>query len=98
MDGLSKEEATKLLRLFVRDGCIEYSGHCLRDSMQKRNIDMQDVENVLMHGEILRRPDWDDQYQNWKYRVEGVDLEDDELTAITVIFQEERTVLVLTVF
>lgn len=36
-----------------------------------------------------------DEHQNWRYRVEGFDLEDDELTVITVILDD---VLVVTVF
>jgi len=95
---LSSGEGVKLDPVLVEEGKIALSAHCRHYSMPKRNIDMQDVENVLLTGKILREPEWDDQNKNWKYRVEGVDLDGDALTAIVVIFQEEQTIKVLTVF
>lgn len=59
---------------------------------------MIDVVNTLMTGQIVRDPEWDEEYQNWKYRVEGVDMEADELTAIIVIFAADLTLYIITVF
>jgi len=54
--------------------------------------------NTLRNGQILREPEWDEEHQNWKYRVEGVDTEGDELTVITVIFTVDLTLYIITVF
>ena len=57
-----------------------------------------DVENVLREGHVIQKAQWDSNYSNWKYRVEGTDIEGDELTAIAVIFESDFSVLVVTVF
>src|SRR5215831_19000899 len=95
---LSSDEARRTLTLIVETGFVEVSFHCLRDSMPKRNVTMLDVEHVLTYGQILREAEWSEEHQNWKYRVEGADIEGDDLTAITVIFESDLAVLVVTVF
>ncbi|HEU4794085.1 MAG TPA: DUF4258 domain-containing protein [Pyrinomonadaceae bacterium] len=66
--------------------------------MRQRNVNTLDVEYLLRQGHILREPEWDSNYGDWKYRVEGTDIEGEDLTAITVIFEEAFSVLVVTVF
>ena len=66
--------------------------------MLERNVSTLDVEHVLREGRVIREPEWDVDYWNWKYRVEGTDIEGDELTAIAVIFEQDFSVLVVTVF
>lgn len=58
----------------------------------------QDVLHVLEHGQIVKAAEWDASHQNWKYRVDGLDVDGDDLTAVTVILQTDFTVRVLTVF
>ncbi|HZS47738.1 MAG TPA: DUF4258 domain-containing protein [Blastocatellia bacterium] len=95
---LSPEEARRTLTLILDEGTYELSIHCLRDSMPKRNVTDPDIVNVLTSGQIIREAEWSDEHQNWKYRVEGADIEGDDLTAITVMFIEDLSVLVVTVF
>ena len=95
---LSPREATRKIRLILEDGTIDYSGHCWCVRMPERNVSTLDVEHVLSEGQVIREPEWDVDYWNWKYRVEGTDIEGDELTAITVIFEQDFSVLVVTVF
>jgi len=66
--------------------------------MPKRKVTTLDVVSTLQTGQIIRDPEWDENYQNWKYRVEGVDMETDELTVITVIFAAGLTLYIITVF
>ena len=64
----------------------------------KRGVEMADVLRVLREGEIRRAAEWETQHSEWKYRVEGADLDGDELTAITVILTAEMRLLIVTVF
>ena len=66
--------------------------------MPERNVTTLDVEHVLGKGQVIREAEWDSDRCNWKYRVEGTDIEGDELTAITVIFEQDFSLLVVTVF
>ena len=95
---LSPLEATRKIRLILQEGTIDYSGHCWLERMPERNVSTLDVEHVLAEGQVIREAEWDSDCFNWKYRVEGTDIEGDELTAITVIFEQDFSVLVVTVF
>jgi hypothetical protein len=95
---LSPAEATRRIRLILEEGTIEYSFHCLNVRMPQRGVDTLDVEHVLAHGQVIREPEWSDEHNDWKYRVEGADVEGDELVAITVIIDVTFTDLVVTVF
>ncbi len=79
------------------EGFFEPSFHC-RESMRKRKVSDLDVVKALETGEVFREPEWDDTRQNWKYRVEGVDTEGDELIAVTIIFDVNMTLFIVTVF
>jgi hypothetical protein len=82
---LSPERAKEEILLKLAEGKLDLSDHCKYESMPKRKIFIQDIVIALEIGEIKRVPEWDDDYQNWKYRVEGFDEENDELIIITVI-------------
>ncbi len=66
--------------------------------MPERNVSTLDVEHLLREGQVIREAEWDRDHMAWKYRVEGTDIEGDELIAITVIFEQDFSVLVVTVF
>ena len=95
---LSPPEATRKIRRILEEGTIDYSGHCWRERMPERNVSTLDVEHLLGKGQVIREAEWDFNSCNWKYRVEGTDIEGDELTAITVIFEQDFSLLVVTVF
>ncbi len=95
---LSPSEAERLVLLILDEGFVEPTYHCRRDSMRERNVTMPQLVHTLRTGRVLRSPEWDDAYEIWKYRVEGVDTEGDELTAVTVILEEELTLRIITVF
>ena len=95
---LSPAEATNQLNQLAVNGTIKLSAHCQHDSMPTRNILFVDIVHLLATGTVTRRPEWSDQYQQWKYRLQGQDSLGDDLTGITVIFDANYTVLVITVF
>lgn len=95
---LSPEDAKRKITLFLKDGRVKPSFHCLRVSMPKRSVGMQDIEHVLGEGEIFRPPEWDEEHGDWKYVVEGTDQEGDKLRAVTVFFDVNMTLYIITVF
>jgi hypothetical protein len=66
--------------------------------MRERGVDDLDVAHVLREGQIIREAEWDPEHEEWKYRIEGTDVEGEELTAITVIFEADLSLLTVTVF
>lgn len=95
---LSPEEAERLIQFILKNGKVEVSFHCKQVSMPKRGVNYVDLVNVLRSGHIVQSPEWSDEHQNWKYRVEGLDTEGDDLTAITVVFELNLMLRVITVF
>ena len=95
---LSPPEATRRIRSILEEGTIDYSAHCWRKRMPERSVTTLDVEHLLRKGQVIREAEWDSDCCNWRYRVEGTDIEGDELTAITVIVEQNFSLLVVTVF
>ena len=95
---LSADEAKEKIRLILAQGKVELSYHCKRDSMPRRSVTLLDIVNTLKTGEIRRAPAWDDEHGDWKYRVEGVDMDGDDLTAITIIIEADFSLFIATVF
>ena len=94
---LSPAEAQRKIRLILEEGIVDISVHCRR-RMRERGVDDLDIVCVLEKGQIIREAEWDSNHNEWKYRVEGTDIEGDELTAITVIFEVDLSLLIVTVF
>lgn len=65
--------------------------------MPKRHVTMNDIVSVLQTGEIIREPQWDEENDCWRYVVEGVDLDDDELRAVTVFIDKNLMLYIVTV-
>jgi hypothetical protein len=83
----------------LREGNTVFSDHLLRDiARNRRGVTHQDVLHVLQTGEIISAPEWDDRSRKWKYKVEGIDLEEEELRAITIIIEEQFCLFIVTAY
>ncbi len=94
---LSPDQAKRKIALFLKEGSIVPSPHCQKVSMPKRHVTMDDIVSVLQTGEIIREPEWDQENDCWRYVVEGVDLDDDELRAVTVFIDKNLMLYIVTV-
>ena len=94
---LSPAEAQRKILLILEEGTVDISVHCRR-ILRERGVDDLDIVHVLEKGQIIREAEWDLNHNEWKYRVEGTDIEGEELTAITVIFEVDLSLLIVTVF
>lgn len=96
----SQDEAKRKIRQILREGDTLFSDHLLKDIASGRHgVSHQDVLFVLQSGEIISPPEWDDTHRNWKYKVEGTDLEEEEeLRAITIIIEERFSIFIVTAY
>ena len=92
------QEAKEKILLILYEGIVRPTFHCQQDSMQKRNVGIDDILVALETGEVQRKPEWDDNHQNWKYKVLGKDIENDDLTVVTVIIENDLTLKIVTVW
>lgn len=96
---LASDEAKRRIVLTLRDGETVFSRHVHEDVASGRHgTSYPDILHVLQHGEILRKPVWDEAHENWKYKVEGADLEDEELRVITIIIEEQFRIFIVTAY
>src|SRR6266498_3385010 len=68
---LSADEAKRKILFILERGIVEPTWHCKEETMPRRGVEMTDLLHVLKTGVIVRDPEWDDDHDNWKYRVEG---------------------------
>lgn len=64
---------------------VALSRHCQEESMPERNVDFQDILNVLNWGQVTHDPD---EKTNMKFKVSGVDLEGVALSVIVILIDE----------
>lgn len=95
---LSSQKAMEKIREIAKYGSVVPTPHCRKDSMPKRGFTIQDIIAILLNGEITIPPEFDSEFGNYKYRVEGYPVDEDEkAVAITVII-DHRSALIVTVF
>jgi len=58
---------------------------------------MSDVAYCRCFGEVSSGAEWDDDYADWKYKIEGTDIEYVPLVVV-IAFLSRARVLVVTVF
>lgn len=93
---LTPSEAQEKIRGIAKFGSIIPTFHINSESCPDRNYDLQDVEEVLKNGIVNEQPEFDDKYENWKYKVEGKAIDGDEAIVITVILSH-RELLAITI-
>jgi hypothetical protein len=76
---LTSQEALGALRLALTVSTVDFSRKHFRERMQERGFDMNDVTHVAKEGTIRRPPEFDIKFRNWKYTVEGRDVEGETL-------------------
>lgn len=90
--------AISKIRSILQTGRLIIRPHC-RERMLERNVDDLDIRKVLEeNGTIVSPPIWDDKHQKWKYKVDGFDIEGDDLSVIVNIVEEYWSVVSVTVF
>ena len=93
---LSPDEAKRIILLILEEGYVERTDHCIK-RMKERGITMPQLAHALKTGQV-GATEWNDEHDNWKYEVEGVDTEGDTLTAITVIIENDLTLVIITTY
>jgi hypothetical protein len=73
---------------------IALGRHCREESMPGRNVDFQDILNVLNWGLVIHDPDIN---CNMKFKVNGSDCDGEPLTVV-IILQSEISLFVKTVW
>jgi hypothetical protein len=93
---LSRAEAADLVRHCLSAGRVIPGKH-FREELANEGLDILDAHRVLKAGNIFQEPEPDIRSGDWKYRMEGTDLEEKPL-AVVFYFRDESTAFLITVF
>ena len=96
VERLSRPEAVQLLRECLRIGKIIPGKH-FRDELAAEGLIFPDALRVLKTGNIFQEPECDLKTGDWKYRVEGREV-DGKWLAIVFCFRATDTAFLITVF
>lgn len=92
---MKKAKIVENLRNIARFGKILIRRpHCL-ERMEERNVNMDDIENVLIWGTVEEIEKTET--NTWKCVVKGNDIDGDELTCVAILLTETNA-LCITVF
>jgi predicted hotdog family 3-hydroxylacyl-ACP dehydratase len=92
---MDNQRTREIIREVARLGFILPSRHC-RQKMLMRNVDMQDILQALMWGQVSDIRE-DENHQNWKCTVTGADCDGDSLV-VQVAISDERSIFLITVY
>lgn len=90
------EAETKIQNVISQGGKIILSSHCKNESMKTRDVIFDDIKNALLTGKVINS-EWSVKFNNWKYEVEGEDLEGDKLNCISIFFDSTFSIFIVTV-
>ena len=93
---LTLQEAQSKIREITKLGSVIWTDHFSYDSMNYRNYSSQDIDFILQEGTVKEPPEYDEDYRNWKYKVEGKTIDGDIAIVITVILSY-RELLAITI-
>jgi Domain of unknown function (DUF4258) len=93
---LSRAEAADLIRHCLSAGRVIPGKH-FREELANEGLNILDAHNVLKTGSIFQEPEPDIRSGDWKYRMEGNDLEGEPL-AVVFCFRDAATGFLITVF
>ncbi len=81
---LTPEEAQQEIRGIAKLGWITPRPHCWK-RMNKRGFNIQDLEYLLSKCTVTDPPEFDKEFDDWKYRAKGYVIDGDRATVITII-------------
>ncbi len=95
---LSGEELKTAVSRIVLYGTFRESKHSAQDRSY-RNVSQEDII-AMLEGPWKQsgKPEWSDEHRNWKYRVEGKDIEGDELELVIAVNIEMNRIEIITKF
>ena len=95
---LSEDDLQTAVARAVNSGTVRQSFHSDVERSH-RNISYEDIIHMLGRTwKLDRKPEYDEEHQNWKYRLAGEDFEGDELVLIVAVDTDENRITIITKF
>ena len=91
---LSNKFAIKAARKYPN---ITWGPH-VKQRMEERDISIRDVLNIIDSGKINDPPEYDNEHENYTYRIIGKDIDGKKRTLVVGINQKEEMLELITVY
>ena len=95
-DRLSRTDAQKKLRFCLDRGTVEQHPH-FKKALHDDGLDYVSALPILKTGCIYDEPEFDPRFQQWRYKIEGREV-DGRWLAIVFCFPEPSDTLLITAF
>jgi hypothetical protein len=95
---LSPVEAHDAIQHIVANNGVSYSRHVVRESGPRRHINADDILKILETGMVSCNAEWDQTFQNWKYKVSGLYYDSDPLVVIVALDLSQDRLTVITAY
>lgn len=95
IERLTPQRAERKINEIAKLGSIVPTDH-LTDRMDERGYDFQDLEQVLVSGKVKTPAEYDEDYRQWKYKVEG-NVIDGEKAIVVVVILSHNEILGITI-
>ena len=89
---LDSKQALLLVREIIDLGGVRYGRH-VTGRMSGRSFTIRDVLYILRNGKVVQK-EFDADRQNWKYTIQGEDLEGVKGSAVTAIISNRELFLI----
>jgi len=89
IQALSPEKATQWIREIAKWGDVQLTFH-IKKRMKQRKYDPQDLECILDKGKVKKPAEWDGEYGEWTYCMEGVAIEGDKAVVVLSIVEDKK--------
>jgi hypothetical protein len=94
---LSGKSVLEKARKYLNSGNVISTPH-LKKRMEEKHFDMHDVINIIENGKILKPPEWNEEFGQFRYVVKGKDVEGVELNIVITISTKEEILTIITGF
>jgi len=96
---LSKKQAEEIIRKAYHNGNFVLAEPHFTESMKKRNVIIRDILNVMEKFQIANDPQWNSDFEQYRCRVVGKNIEGIKLTVVVGILPDQKdSIILLTVF
>jgi hypothetical protein len=93
----SREAILLALRRILEEGWFERADH-FRYRARTRELSDHLVFQVIERGAVVDGPTWDEKFGNWRVRIFGTTVDDEELTVGLAVDLVEERIYLITVF
>ncbi len=95
MEELPAQDVIEQANECWRGGLVRFTPHC-RERMAGRSVEETDIASALETG-ALAESRWDDDYEEWRYRILGQDGEGENFSVV-VAFEGDVLIVIITVY